>query len=219
MAEKPPYLRPLRDLEHGRTLADSLVQVADSVRQLATNFGVRPYRVRLVWLRYTQAEFPPGGLPEPEELALDDMVGAGGVSLLREIEVLPTPRVQTTDSIGRRLMQTGLSEAGNISISRISRSFSEDVLRGLLPEYRDPAAPEVLAPGIQFFWEVQEDRIQRFSNIGAGGPLPTDDRAVRRKFQLSGVPFLSGGGAHWSVLLTRADGERGRDGQVSEVLP
>jgi len=213
MAVKPTNLRPLSETEERRTLATNLVPVADGIRQLATDFGARPYRVRLVWLQWTQAELDLQ-LVTPEEQPIAAEIGAGRAYVLRELEILPTPKVQSMAAVRKRLLRSGRTEDGTITVDRISRSFSEDVLTGLLPELRDPERPECLLPGIQFFWELQEDRPARWAPSGAGAPLLTDDRASRRKFNLVGVPHLSGGGAHWSVSLLLADGERGRDGEV-----
>ncbi|TAL46147.1 MAG: hypothetical protein EPN91_00835 [Salinibacterium sp.] len=213
----PPTIRPLRDEEVGRTLAERLVPVADSIRQLATSFGVRPYRVYLVWLGFSQDENQ-NGLVDADELQIDAAVGAGAVTLLKEIEIVPTPRVRDMSAIRRALLSTGVTEEGSVFIDRITRSLSEDALRGLLPQFRDAKNPETLRSGVSFHWEIREDRPRGLSvQPTLGGDVPTDDRAYRRKFVPTGVPHLRA--VQWQITLERADGERGRNGELFEVLP
>jgi hypothetical protein len=216
---KPQKLRPLRDIENKRSLANDLVPIADDIRQLATDFGCRPYRVRLVWVRWQRASDPSGLVQLPEVDIDEATVGAGTPVVLFELEILPTPKISTMNGVGKQALSTGRTEDGTITIDRISRSYSEDVLRGRLPLLMDPERPEQLKKGIDFFWELQEDRPHHFAQVGAGGPLITDDYAQRRRFHLVDVPHLNAGAAHWTATLLRADGERGRDGQTGEMLP
>jgi hypothetical protein len=107
-----------------------------------------------------------------------------------------------------------------VTVDQISPSFSEDILQGLLPEFIDPARPNQLLPGIQFFFEVQENRPPGHSNpFTEGGARPTVRRAPRRKFVLDSTPARSPDAFQWTVDLVRADGERGRNGEIGEVLP
>jgi hypothetical protein len=169
--------------------------------------------VFLVWIGWTADEDGDGVVQEDELLLDDEMVGVGRPVLLREIEILPTPDVdlagisETTDS-------TGLAERGGLSVSQISQTFTEDVLLGLLPEFRDAEKPETLKPGITFFWELQENRPAGFQ---LGCQDSADLRSRRRRFHVSGVPARRARSFEWTVNLTRAHGERGREGEVEVV--
>lgn len=217
---RDPTLRPLSGFEVGTSLATDLMSTADSLRQLYTDFGLRPYRVFLVWVSYTTDE-DHDGLVDVDDQGVHadaDTIGAGRPYLLAEIELLPTPRVsvggvrQNTDAVGR-------TEVGGATVDQISPAMSEDILQGLMPEFIDPQHPEQLRPGIAFFYEVQEDRPAGFAVQGTvGGEQPTTRRPPRRKFVLDGVPSRSADAFQWRVDLVRADGERGRNGEV-EVLP
>lgn len=199
---------PLPPGKVGRTLADSLIGVADSIRQNYTDFGLRPYRVFLVWIQW-----------KPEAVVIDDQldlgeVGAGKPTLMREIEILPTPRVEY-GGIGKDFDAVGTTERGAIGVSEISERYSEDQLTGLLAEFRDPAYPDTLGQGIDFFWEIREERPAQ----GLGPPQPLCDSTgplppARRRFHVSGVPVRQPDRFQWFVSLIRADGERSRTGSI-----
>lgn len=108
--------------------------MADEIRQLATDFGVRPYRVFLVRLRWTGTER-----------------GAGQAEEVLRREILPTPFVEDLSQTRRRASEAGMLEDGGTRISRISLTFTEDELLG-----RDPAGAEP-AENEEFFYEVVED--------------------------------------------------------------
>jgi hypothetical protein len=63
-----PAIRPLSDWEVDRSLGEDLIDVADDIRQLYTEFGLRPYRVFLVWVRYTADENADGIIDDGEDL-------------------------------------------------------------------------------------------------------------------------------------------------------
>lgn len=215
---KPPHLRPLRDHEVPASEVECLIDVADDLRQLYTDFGLRPYRVFLVWVEWTADENDDGLVQDEEALLDDDEVGIGRPRLVHEVEILPTPLVGDLSGVGKRQDPTGLTESGGISVSQITMSFSEDVLMGLLHPFRDAAHPETLRPGLEFFWEVRENRPAGYRLLNtAGCEAPTDAPAPRRRFHVSGVPMRSAGAFHWTVRLVRADGERGRHGEVEAL--
>lgn len=222
MFPPPPHLRPLGPFEEERTLAEELVPVADTIRQLATDFGLRPYRVFLVWVGYTADENADGLLDEDEQgvTADDRTIGAGRPYLIAELELLPTPRVGPLGGVRQNLEVVGLTEAGGLTIDQISPSYSEDILLGLLPELVDPALPAQLQKGVQFFYEVREARPANHQNPGtAGAGVRICRPPPRRKFVVDGTPYRVADAFQWIVDLSRADGERGRNGEVSEVLP
>lgn len=222
MGAKDPSLRPLSDFEAEHTLVEDLVPVADDIRQLYTEFGLRPYRVFLVWVGFT-ADENADGLPDVDVQGVsadDNTIGAGRPFLIAEMELLPTPRVGPLGGVRQNLEPVGLTEAGGVTIDQISPSYSEDLLFGLLYDLLDPQHPAQLRPGIQFFYEVQENRPHRHQNPGTAGSQVVDPRRpARRKFVLDGTPYRLGDSFQWIVDLVRSDGERGREGEVGEVLP
>lgn len=219
---RPPHIRPLTDFQAERTLAENLVPVADGIRQLATDFGLRPYRVFLVWIGYTADENADGLLDVDEQgVSADDAtVGAGRPYVIAELELLPTPRVGPLGGVRQSLEVVGLTEVGGVMLDQISPSYTEDILMGLLPELLDPQHPGQLRAGVQFFYEIQENRPAYHQNpMTAGAATRVPRRGPRRKFVLGGTPYRQADAFQWSLDLERADGERGRDGEVAEVLP
>jgi len=181
-----------------------------------TEFGLRPYRVFLVWARWT-TDVDADGVTSGAEALLDAAtIGVGRPVLYREVELLPTPRVSALTGVSKSLEATGLTEGGGISVEQVSAAYCEDFLQGLLPELRDPAYPDALKPGYSFWWEVQENRPAGFAQpCVPAGKFPSDQRAPRRRFQPSAAQFLKRDAFQWTVSLVRADGERSRNGVLS----
>lgn len=228
--------RPLGDHEVRGTLVDCLTPCADGLRQLYTDFGLRPYRVFLVWIAWT-ADEDLDGMLQDEELDLASIgpdpqvidpetnfpviladVGVGSPRLIREVEVLPTPRQTGLTGVGKSMDAMGLTERGGVTIDQISSSFSEDVLMGLIPGYRDPECPDSLKEGLDFFWEIRDNRPAGYVTPGFEGCTdPTDQAPPRRRYHVVGVPERQPDVFQWVVALTRADGERGRKGEVEAI--
>lgn len=203
---KPTNLRALRDHEVAQSDAECFVSLVDDLRQLKTEFGLRAYRVFLVWVEWSRVD--------PYED--DDEPGAGTPNLLEEIELLPVPDVSSLGGLGEDYDASGLTERGGVTVSEISASYSEDVLRGLHPNFIDPEHPGTLRDGVEFWYEIQEMRPAgyRAPQGTAGGCIPSPQRPPRRRFHLSGVPNRDPGRYQWSMTLVRADGERTRDGEL-----
>lgn len=211
-------IRALADHEVRGTLANELVPIADCLRQLMTDFGLRPYRVLLVWVAWSADENRDGWV-RGSELSVDDRArGAGAPTLVFEHEILPTPVVGPFTSTRKDVLSTGNTEDGTITVKQISASYSEDALMGLLPRFRDPQYPESLQKGISFFWEIRENRPARYSDPETkGGTLPTDLPAIRRRYAPNSVGDLKRDAFQWTVTLTRADGERDRFGALDAM--
>jgi len=206
-------LQPLADYAVEGSLVDSLIDVADDLRQLHTEFGGRPYRVFLVWLEWRADEDRDGIRSDGEEWLDDLKVGVGSPTLAAEIELLPTPLASGLG--GKRFDATGLTESGRISVSEVSIAYTEDVLSGLLPQFRDADHPETLRAGIEFFWELRGNRPAGWRTLGR---CRTDLPEPRRRYHLAGTPSRSPYGFAWDPIdLSRADGERERDGSMPEV--
>ncbi len=110
---------------------EQLGGVADDLRQLYTDFGLRPYRVVSVLQRWS------GG-----------RVGAGTVAIVRELELLPTPLVEW--SVRRRNTEGGYTEDGAATLSEISPRLTEEEVQALV-------APCGLGPGEESFLEMRMD--------------------------------------------------------------
>ena len=174
-------VRPLRTDEVRGTLAVRLVPTVDKIRQLATSFGVRPYRVFIVHVQWTGAKI---GLGAPIEIS--------------RREVLPTPRIRDLTSTVEVLSTFGRLEEGGISIDKISPLWSEDDLMGKTPDLTDPTLPRGGKHNCDCFWEVQENR----------GVCPAP--IVRQYSPPSVAPTLSRGGMSWRVVLTKRAVNRSR---------
>lgn len=195
-----PKPRPLRPDEARRTLAHRLGPRVDRLRQISTRFGLRPYRVFLVWTR-----------------AEGHRTGDGDESVMSRVELLPTPRMTDLTVLSRRPWSGGQLPEGTVRIDRISVLFTADNLSGLVipetPPRRVPLGQRIggtalvpnADPQIDFFYEVVED--------GRG-----DDPSRRARFRLYSEPYRDAGGVSWVVLLEAASDPLDRAGQprVSE---
>lgn len=134
-----PKPRALTPDQAKRTLANRFIRLADNVRQLATKFGIRPYRVWLVWTQFTGTE-----------------VGMGKEVEKLRTEILPTPDVGSLDRVALSPSGAGIVRIGDVQIKEISGTFTRDQLLGkTYPSRRDDGD----GPGepIRFFYEIQED--------------------------------------------------------------
>jgi hypothetical protein len=144
-----PRIGPLTPAQAKATLAQRLGRVADNVRQIATILGARPYRVFLVWTKWSGQER-----------------GEGQEAEIRRVEILPTPRVANLDAITFSLYHAGTLPVGSVKVDRISVvSFSSDLLTGnYVPAEHEDFIPEPY----EFMYEVVED--------GRGDNPPTRSR-------------------------------------------
>lgn len=123
--------RPLAD--PCLSLVESLGETVDSLRQLYTDFGLRPYRVHSVVYEWSGGD-----------------VGRGLPRVISDEELLPTPRVVDTSGVAGELRSAGLVERGSVRLEQISPRYTEDQVRVLFF-----ALP--LPPGRQGFIEVRID--------------------------------------------------------------
>ncbi len=219
MAKNPSIRLPFNH-ELSESLVECMNECADDIRQLHTEFGGRAYSVSLVWLRWS-ADVDGDGLIQGDEVFIDDnTIGAGRATLIAEIPLLPVPEVSGLGAVGEDIDVTGNTERGGVTVSQISPGYSEDLLRGLLPDLVNPDRPSELQDGVQFFYEIQELRRRGHINQGTAacdlGPMPRDP--IRRKFILTSTPERDPYAFQWVVALQRADGERKRDGSVEGIL-
>jgi hypothetical protein len=128
----------------GVDLIANLSKVADNIRGIAGNMGLRPYEVRIITLRWTGG-YRGEGVPEVvDELLLD-----------------PVPLVETINNIDQRLEAFGLDDMGEIQISEISLRYNEDLLLGRDSQGRDPAEDTEVFYEISLRTSVQADPVLR----------------------------------------------------------
>lgn len=181
LPEAGAQVRPLVDSEIGQSLANKLVPVVDKIRQLATKFGVRPYRVYLVHVQWSGSE-----------------IGAGSPVQISRKEILPTPQVLDMASTTEVLRSFGLTEEGGVMINKISAKFTEDDLLGRTPDLVNPAMPRTSLRNVEFFWEIVENR-------------KSDPAPVPRRYVPNSTPMLSRDRFQWKIALTKQDSNRARD--------
>jgi hypothetical protein len=154
------------------------VSVADSLRDLYTTFGLRPYVVSLVRTRWS------GGKRS---------IGAEIVES-NPITILPTPLVTDMSALTEVNTPIGLDEIGEILLSQVSGSYTEDFLRG-----HDPAGRPVQTDE-QFYYEIEF-------------PPPCEGRqGERRRFVMKGAPMYFSDQFQWQIRLERARMDRTRGG-------
>lgn len=130
---------PTFTYQTGQSLAGSLAQqligVADTLRDLSTQFGLRPYNISIIVTAWS------GGFR-----------GEGVESVVSETRLLPTPKLSTLDSLSEIINSVGTDENGLVAISQISGSYSEYQLLGLGPQ------GEPVEQNQQVFYEVEYPR-------------------------------------------------------------
>jgi hypothetical protein len=177
-----PKIGPLSPDQARGTLAHRLTRTADNLRQLATKFGIRPYRVFLVWTQWSGEER-----------------GEGDEKEVQRVEILPTPRITSLDSVTFSLFSAGVLPVGSVRVDRISgRAFSNDLLSGII--LPDGTHADHIPEPFSFFYEVVED--------GRG-----DNPALRSKFRLLSFPFRRAEQVDWTIMLERISEDRNRYGQ------
>ena len=98
-----------------RSLVEDMQPIVDDARQLNTDFGLRPYRVVSVVVRWTGGER-----------------GRGDPVVESEKEFLPTPKVKDySASLDGELKAAGITDRGTIRLSEISARYTEDDLDAL----------------------------------------------------------------------------------------
>ncbi len=116
--------------------------------------------------------------------------GQGRDVVERTFRLLPAPRVRGLESMMETVDSVGLDEVGTITVDRISPRYTEEQLRGY---ETDGALPE----DTEVFYEITGSY---------------QDRAMRRRFHLSGAPHR--GTLGWEISLVRAHEDRLRNGEV-----
>lgn len=151
-----PALHPNR--APSRSLVDDLGEVADDLRQLYTDFGLRPYRVFSVIYRWT------GG-----------SVGHGEALVFQTEELLPTPEVRVA-SIRSELKSAGLVERGDSTLVGVSPRYTEDQIRTLFHCSENGELPPDLQGFVEVVMDARDGVSERRRFSVAGVPQRRADR-------------------------------------------
>lgn len=116
------------------SLVESLGETVDSLRQLYTDFGLRPYRLFSVVYEWSGGD-----------------VGRGTPRVISDEELLPTPKVRETSGVAGEVRSGGLVERGSIRLEQVSPRYTEDQIRVLFHQLP-------LGPSRQGFLEMRVDR-------------------------------------------------------------
>lgn len=117
--ENPRVITPNNDNRIGpnprpeASLVNSLGALADDLRQLYTDFGLRPYRLFSVVTEWSGGDY-----------------GRGEECVVSEQELLPTPRVSLSGLRGM-MSDGGLRERGTLRVDQISPRYTEDDIQAL----------------------------------------------------------------------------------------
>jgi len=122
-------------MQSSQTLARKLIPIVDSIRDLATKFGTRPYKVRVVRARWSSGQR-----------------GVGTPVIERALDILPTPLLQDMSGITEIVQSVGLDEIGGVSVSEISGRFTDEELRFCQPD----GTP--LGPDEEVWYEIEFPR-------------------------------------------------------------
>jgi hypothetical protein len=119
------------------TLAQKLIPVADKIRDLHTQFGGRPYIVRIIRTRWTGSKR-----------------GVGSEHVMKETTITPTPLVVSLDGLQETLTPVGLNEYGSLQVTNISGRYTEEQLRGF------DKSGNGLPSNEQLWWEIEFPRVR-----------------------------------------------------------
>jgi len=156
-----PRPHPLQPFQAKQSLANRLRPTVDRVRQIATDVGVRNYRVFLVWTTFD-----------------GESRGEGTERELARVEILPTPKIGELTSLGQNPYAQGFTAVGSLRLERISAGYTESQLRGL----EVPGRGQVLnvPSNIDFWYEIRED------GRGQDQPVPTRYRLASSPYRAAG---------------------------------
>jgi hypothetical protein len=181
-----PKPRALTALQAKRTLANRLgTRLGDNLRQLNTKFGIRPYRLFLVWTKWTGIER-----------------GEGDEQVVAEHEILPTPKVESLDSVALSIFAAGQLEVGSVRVSEVSLKLTRDQLTGR--DIPGVGIVDHVEQPYDFFYEMRED---------GRGEVDTGVQPARLKFRLAADPFRRAEKPYWQMTLERISEDRSRLGK------
>lgn len=179
--------------EQAGSLAAELVPLADELRDMLTDFGFRPYKVRIVRVRWS-------GTTRGEGVAVVES----------SLDLMPTPLVQDLSGVAEIAQAAGLDEVGSVMLSEVSGRYTEEQLLFL---DRQGVGPDA---SVEVFYEVEfpqpaapPDAAQALGQAPSGHAAA---RSKRRRFFLRGAPQYLPLKLQWVVRLERAHNDRDADG-------
>ena len=203
-------LAQLTPVQASRTLVNRLAPRIDRLRQVTTRFGLRPYNVTLVWGQWS-----------------GDERGEGIFSVIREVPLLPNPKVEDLSALALDPRSAGILPVGSVRLTGISATYSADILRG---HYYPTEPSDRLPADVEFFYELTEDGRDRQEDAtsactrvygaghaegggaeAAGVELPQAP-VVRARFRPASEPMRRAGKVDWTLILERVSEERDREG-------
>ena len=116
----------------GASLGQTLIPVIDGVRDLLPRFGLRPYVLRVVKLRWSG---PRRGMGQPYVECAND--------------ILPTPKVTDLSGMTEIATPVGLDEVGTVMVTQISGRFTDEFFRFASPDGKEPE------PNEEIFYEIE----------------------------------------------------------------
>jgi len=135
MAVAPRQYTDSTSVDSSRTLGRKLIATADMLRDQFTRFGLRPFKMRVVRVRWS------GGHR-----------GVGTAVIECTQDILPTPRIMDMAGLTEIVHPIGLDEDGAIMVTEISGRFSDEDLRFA----RSDGAP--LGPDEEVWYEIEFPR-------------------------------------------------------------
>ena len=97
-------------------LAGSLIQTVDDLRQLNSDFGIRPYRVFATRVKWTGGE-----------------IGRGQPEVTETVEITPAPLVKDLTNVKGVVRSGGFVERGDARLTQWSARYTEAQITQLLP--------------------------------------------------------------------------------------
>jgi hypothetical protein len=186
-----PPLPPLDDFTRVSSsqllssLGQDLIDTADSIRDIATEFGLRPYEVSLIMTRWSGGQ------------GMDIKRGIGAEVIISTIPLLPTPLLTDMTGVAQINTPVGLDEFGEVLLTEVSARYREEQLRGLGPN------GEPIEKNVQFYYEIEFPP-----------PQFADRDGQRRRFTIKGAPMYFADKFQWQIRLERQRGDRQRNGDT-----
>lgn len=174
-------IKPLTPGQLGKTLVDQLSPMVQELRQLATDFGLRRYRVFVVREQWSGARR-----------------GEGDATVSQQVELLPTPKVEGVANVRKSASEGGQHQQGVVTVSKIAMhsaytgrvGYTEDDLLG-------NAVSRPLADNERVYYLVSED--------GGTVKLTSDEDPAKWRYRLASTPQLHSGGCEWILKLVKVE--------------
>lgn len=129
--DEKPFFKPTA-LSVKNSPVNRLVGVADRLRNLTAQLGLRQYTVKVIRTAWTSG-----------------IRGRGQEAVTSIVDILPVPRVAGVGNLSELMQQIGLDEEGDLVLYGISGTYDENTLSGVGPDGNEPG------PGESVFWEIE----------------------------------------------------------------